>query len=130
MACSLQECRHPADKYGIPNPCTTCHKDKNTAWAKEAMNRWQPDHSPWRTTSLEGGDHLFCELTWLVFQRNDRAAVAAKSGDFLKISVRPRYGHDRSIAVNGVSTSSEVPATALRVSGHLGGGLSQGLVRS
>lgn len=38
------------DKYGIPNPCTTCHKDKNTAWAKEAMNGWQPDHSPWRTT--------------------------------------------------------------------------------
>ena len=38
------------DKYGIPNPCTTCHKDKNTAWAKEAMNGWQPNHSPWRTT--------------------------------------------------------------------------------
>ena len=38
------------EKYGMPNPCTTCHQDKNTAWAKEAMNGWQPDHSPWRTT--------------------------------------------------------------------------------
>jgi predicted CXXCH cytochrome family protein len=32
------------DKYGIPNPCTSCHKDKSTAWAQDAMNRW-PEHS-------------------------------------------------------------------------------------
>jgi len=34
------------DKYGIPNPCTSCHKDKNTAWAKEAMSKW-PEFSSW-----------------------------------------------------------------------------------
>jgi predicted CXXCH cytochrome family protein len=28
------------DKYGIPNPCTSCHKDKSTAWAEDAMNHW------------------------------------------------------------------------------------------
>ncbi|MFI5059653.1 MAG: cytochrome c3 family protein [Candidatus Acidiferrales bacterium] len=35
------------DKYKIPNPCTSCHTDKSTAWASEAMRRW-PERSPWR----------------------------------------------------------------------------------
>jgi len=35
------------DKYKIPNPCTTCHADKTTAWATEAMKKW-PERSPWR----------------------------------------------------------------------------------
>jgi predicted CXXCH cytochrome family protein len=35
------------DKYKIPNPCTTCHADKSTAWATEAMRRW-PEYSAWR----------------------------------------------------------------------------------
>lgn len=36
------------DKYGIPNPCTSCHNDKNTAWAENAISRW-PERSAWRT---------------------------------------------------------------------------------
>jgi predicted CXXCH cytochrome family protein len=35
------------DKYKIPNPCTSCHMDKTTAWAAEAMGHW-PGLSPWR----------------------------------------------------------------------------------
>ncbi len=35
------------DKYKIPNPCTSCHKDKSTAWAEDAMSKW-PEQSPWR----------------------------------------------------------------------------------
>jgi predicted CXXCH cytochrome family protein len=35
------------DAYKIPNPCTTCHKDKSTAWATAQMKAW-PDVSPWR----------------------------------------------------------------------------------
>jgi predicted CXXCH cytochrome family protein len=35
------------DKYKIPNPCTSCHMDKTTAWAAEAMRHW-PERSPWR----------------------------------------------------------------------------------
>ena len=35
------------DKYKMPNPCTSCHKDKSTAWATEQLRRW-PEHSPWR----------------------------------------------------------------------------------
>jgi predicted CXXCH cytochrome family protein len=34
------------DQYKIPNPCTLCHTDKTTAWAREAMAHW-PDASPW-----------------------------------------------------------------------------------
>lgn len=34
------------DKYDMPNPCTSCHKDKSTAWAKELMSHW-PQHSAW-----------------------------------------------------------------------------------
>ena len=34
------------DKYRIPNPCTSCHQDKSTAWAADALRRW-PQHSPW-----------------------------------------------------------------------------------
>ena len=35
------------DKYQIPNPCTSCHTDKSTAWALEALRHW-PERSPWR----------------------------------------------------------------------------------
>ncbi len=35
------------DKYKIPNPCTSCHTDKTTAWAGDAMRHW-PERSPWR----------------------------------------------------------------------------------
>jgi hypothetical protein len=35
------------DKYNIPNPCNSCHKDKTTAWALDALRRW-PERSPWR----------------------------------------------------------------------------------
>jgi predicted CXXCH cytochrome family protein len=36
------------DKYKIPNPCTSCHSDKTTAWATDAMRGWS-ERSPWRT---------------------------------------------------------------------------------
>jgi predicted CXXCH cytochrome family protein len=35
------------DKYKIPNPCTSCHTDKTTAWATDALRHW-PERSPWR----------------------------------------------------------------------------------
>ena len=35
------------DAYKIPNPCTTCHKDKTTAWARDAMRGWS-NVSHWR----------------------------------------------------------------------------------
>jgi predicted CXXCH cytochrome family protein len=35
------------EKYKIPNPCTTCHKDKDLAWATETLQHW-PERSPWR----------------------------------------------------------------------------------
>lgn len=34
-------------KYGIPNPCTSCHTDKSPAWATAAMLQWN-ERSPWR----------------------------------------------------------------------------------
>jgi len=33
--------------YDIPNPCTSCHKDKTTTWAKQVLRTWR-DRSPWR----------------------------------------------------------------------------------
>lgn len=35
------------DDFKIPNPCTSCHTDKSTAWAREAMRGWS-NLSPWR----------------------------------------------------------------------------------
>jgi predicted CXXCH cytochrome family protein len=35
------------DKYKIPNPCTSCHMDKTTAWASDALRQW-PGESPWQ----------------------------------------------------------------------------------
>jgi hypothetical protein len=35
------------DKYKIPNPCTSCHTDKSTAWATVEMRHWT-ERSPWR----------------------------------------------------------------------------------
>jgi predicted CXXCH cytochrome family protein len=34
-------------QYKIPNPCTSCHADKTTGWAKQALKSWR-DRSPWR----------------------------------------------------------------------------------
>jgi predicted CXXCH cytochrome family protein len=38
------------DKYRIPNPCTSCHKDKSTAWARAALQSWG-ESSPWRVAN-------------------------------------------------------------------------------
>jgi predicted CXXCH cytochrome family protein len=35
------------DQYKIPNPCTTCHKDKTTEWAMQTLRTW-PGVSAWR----------------------------------------------------------------------------------
>jgi predicted CXXCH cytochrome family protein len=43
------------DRYKIPNPCTSCHTDKSTAWASEALRRW-PERSPWRVDLSSGTD--------------------------------------------------------------------------
>jgi hypothetical protein len=38
------------DKYGIPNPCTSCHKEKDTHWALDALEQWS-NVSPWRMSA-------------------------------------------------------------------------------
>ncbi|MDE3063979.1 MAG: cytochrome c3 family protein, partial [Acidobacteriota bacterium] len=35
------------DRYRMPNPCTSCHTDKTTAWAAAELEKW-PNVSPWR----------------------------------------------------------------------------------
>ena len=35
------------DAYKIPNPCTSCHTDKDTKWATAALKSWG-NVSPWR----------------------------------------------------------------------------------
>ncbi len=35
------------EQFGIPNPCTSCHKDKSNAWALTQLRSWQTT-SPWR----------------------------------------------------------------------------------
>jgi predicted CXXCH cytochrome family protein len=35
------------ERYKIPNPCTSCHSDKATAWANDTMRHWN-ERSPWR----------------------------------------------------------------------------------
>jgi predicted CXXCH cytochrome family protein len=38
------------DSLKVPNPCTTCHKDKTTKWASDALKTW-PEFSPWRVAN-------------------------------------------------------------------------------
>jgi predicted CXXCH cytochrome family protein len=35
------------DEFKIPNPCISCHAEKNTAWVRETMRGWS-GVSPWR----------------------------------------------------------------------------------
>jgi predicted CXXCH cytochrome family protein len=35
------------DELKIPNPCTSCHTDKSTDWARQALRSWS-NMSPWR----------------------------------------------------------------------------------
>jgi len=39
----------PADteRYGVPNPCTSCHAEETNAWALAELRKW-PHVSPWR----------------------------------------------------------------------------------
>jgi hypothetical protein len=32
---------------GVPNPCTSCHKDRTPQWAGDALKKW-PWVSAWR----------------------------------------------------------------------------------
>lgn len=38
------------EQSGIPNPCTSCHKDKSTTWALTALRSWTTT-SPWRVAN-------------------------------------------------------------------------------
>jgi predicted CXXCH cytochrome family protein len=38
------------DALKVPNPCTTCHQDKTTRWAMDALRSW-PEFSPWRVAN-------------------------------------------------------------------------------
>ncbi len=35
------------EQYGIPSPCTSCHTDQSSEWAREELKGW-PSTSPWR----------------------------------------------------------------------------------
>ncbi|MGH9760152.1 MAG: cytochrome c3 family protein [Blastocatellia bacterium] len=35
------------ERFGVPNPCTSCHKDKSTQWALTELRSWKTT-SPWR----------------------------------------------------------------------------------
>jgi predicted CXXCH cytochrome family protein len=35
------------ERHKVPNPCTSCHKDKSNEWALDALKSW-PGVSPWR----------------------------------------------------------------------------------
>jgi hypothetical protein len=37
------------DQAQEPNPCTSCHADKTSAWASAALRSWD-SASPWRVT--------------------------------------------------------------------------------
>jgi predicted CXXCH cytochrome family protein len=38
------------DVLKVPNPCTTCHTDRTTKWALDALKSW-PEFSPWRVAN-------------------------------------------------------------------------------
>lgn len=38
------------EQSGIPNPCTSCHTDKSTAWATKELRGWKTT-SPWRVAN-------------------------------------------------------------------------------
>jgi len=35
------------ERYGVPNPCTSCHTDRSNQWAIDALKQW-PSASAWR----------------------------------------------------------------------------------
>jgi len=65
----------------------------------------------------------------LVFQWDDGAAVAAEGGDSLQVAVGAGDGHDRAVAIDGVTGGGKIPASALGVLRSLGGRLAHGLRR-
>ena len=39
-----------AERLKMPNSCNSCHTDKNTAWATDALKQWK-NESPWRVAN-------------------------------------------------------------------------------
>ncbi len=38
------------ERLKVPNPCTTCHREKSTQWATDALRGWR-NHSAWRVAN-------------------------------------------------------------------------------
>lgn len=85
--------------------------DFEDSWQEGASAKWNSD-----------GPGAF-----LVFQRDNRSAVAAECGYFLEIAVGLRQGHHRAVAVHGVAAGGEVPASALGMLLHVTGRAPVGL---
>ena len=39
-----------AERLKMPNSCNSCHTDKTTAWANDALKTWN-EFSPWRVAN-------------------------------------------------------------------------------
>ena len=54
-------------RYGIPNACTECHRDKDAAWAADVLDKWYPNGR--RLQLVERAD------TFTAARRRDPSAV-------------------------------------------------------
>lgn len=52
---------------------------------------------------------------WLIFERNDCAAIAAESGHPLEAAIRPGNNHYRAVAVDSVTSGGQIPASRVRM---------------
>ena len=66
-------------KYGVPNPCTTCHEDKSPEWAASVMDCWYGDVARRRATVVMAD-----------------AMYRAGTGDVTVLPEVARYAADRS----------------------------------
>ncbi len=78
-------------KYGVPNPCTTCHEDKSPEWAASVMDRWYGNGAKRRATVVmadamyragTGDVAILPEIAGYAVDRSHGALVRASAAEF------------------------------------------------
>jgi predicted CXXCH cytochrome family protein len=99
-------------KFGIPNACTDCHKDKKASWAVFILNTWWPQGSAasWsRGRGLHGrashSRHALDGLIAIAADERQGPLIQANALGYLR-----NYGNDRAVAALLIAARAEHPA--------------------
>jgi predicted CXXCH cytochrome family protein len=100
-------------KFGIPNACTECHKDKKASWAVDVLNNWWPQGQRGRlvaraeafTAGRAAHANALDRLIAIAADDRDGPLIQANALGYLR-----KYADDRAVAALLSAAHAEHPA--------------------